>query len=78
MCHTIRGTDAAGYSSTAPDLTHLMSRTTIAAVTVPNTTGYLGGWIVDPHGIKPGVQMPTIQQNSKDYQALLAYLRTLK
>jgi len=78
MCHTIRGTDAAGYSSTAPDLTHLMSRTTIAAVTVPNATGYLGGWIVDPHGSKPGVQMPTIQQNSQDYQALLAYLRTLK
>ena len=78
MCHTIRGTDAAGYSSTAPDLTHLMSRTTIAAATVPNATGYLGGWIVDPHGIKPGVQMPTIQQNSKDYQALLAYLGTLK
>ncbi len=78
MCHTIRGTDAAGYSSTAPDLTHLMSRTTIAAATVPNATGYLGGWIVDPHGIKPGVQMPTIQHNSRDYQALLAYLGTLK
>lgn len=78
MCHTIRTTTTSGYSSTAPELTHLMSRGTIGAGAAPNRTGYLGGWIVDPHGIKPGVHMPTIQQNSRDYQALLAYLETLK
>ncbi len=78
MCHTIRTPDATGYSTNAPDLTHLMSRQTIGAGAAPNTTGYLAGWIIDPHGIKPGVHMPTIQQNSADYQALLAYLGTLK
>jgi cytochrome c oxidase subunit 2 len=78
LCHTIRGTEAAGYSSNAPDLTHLKSRTTIGAGAVQNTKGYLGGWILDPHGIKPGVHMPTILQEPQDFQALLSYLETLK
>lgn len=78
MCHVIRGTEAMGYSSNAPELTHLKSRTTIGAGAAPNTKGYLGGWIIDPHGIKPGVHMPTILQEPKDLQALLAYLEILK
>lgn len=78
MCHTIRGVESSGYSSNAPDLTHLKSRATIGAGVVKNTKGYLGGWIIDPHGIKPGVHMPTILQDPKDFQALLNYLETLK
>lgn len=78
LCHVIRGTEAKGYSSNAPDLTHLKSRTTIGAGAADNTKGYLGGWIADPHGIKPGVHMPTILQDPKDFQALLNYLETLK
>lgn len=42
-----------------PDLTHLMSRTTIAAGVLPNNPGYLSGWIADPQSIKPGSLMPT-------------------
>ncbi|HEY1300770.1 MAG TPA: cytochrome c oxidase subunit II, partial [Stellaceae bacterium] len=38
-CHTVRGTEAGG--TVAPDLTHLMSRATIAAGTLPNTVAYL-------------------------------------
>jgi len=78
LCHVIRGTDAAGHSSSAPDLTHLKSRTTIGAGAAPNAKGYLGGWIVDPHAIKPGVHMPTNLQSPREFQALLSYLETLQ
>ena len=76
MCHTIRGTPAGG--STAPDLTHLASRGTIAAGTLPNTRGNLGGWIVNPHSIKPGVKMPANSLSSSDLQSLLSYLESLR
>lgn len=76
MCHTIRGTDAA--ASTGPDLTHLASRGTIAAATLPNTRGHLGGWILDPQSIKPGVKMPSNSLQPDDLQALLSYLQSLR
>lgn len=38
-CHTVRGTDARG--DVGPDPTHVASRTTLAADTVPNTPSYL-------------------------------------
>ena len=76
MCHTIAGT-AAG-SNVGPDLTHLASRRTIAAGTLPNTTGNLAGWILDPQSIKPGAKMPPNQLDPQALRALLAYLATLK
>ncbi|HEY0406829.1 MAG TPA: cytochrome c oxidase subunit II [Pyrinomonadaceae bacterium] len=76
MCHTIRGTDAGGR--VAPDLTHLMSRRTIAAGTLPNTRGHLGGWITNSQEIKPGNHMPPVPLEAADLQSLLAYLESLK
>jgi cytochrome c oxidase subunit 2 len=76
MCHTIRGTNAG--SRVGPDLTHLASRSYIAAGTLPNNPGSLGGWISDPQSIKPGVRMPPNPLKSEDLQALVAYLQTLK
>jgi len=76
MCHTISGTGAGG--TVGPDLTHLASRRTIAAGTLPMTTGNLAGWILDPQSIKPGVKMPPNQIDPQSLQALLAYLGTLK
>ena len=76
MCHAIAGTPAG--SRVGPDLTHLASRRTIAAGTLPNTLGNLAGWIVDPQKIKPGTRMPPNQLKPADLQALLAYLETLK
>lgn len=78
LCHVIRGTDATGYSSNAPDLTHLKSRKTIAAGAAPNTKTYLGKWIIDPYSLKPGAHMPPIPLAAEDYRALRAYLETLK
>ncbi len=76
MCHTISGTGAGG--NIGPDLTHLASRRTIAAGTLPLTTGNLAGWILDPQSIKPGAKMPPVQLDPHSLQALLAYLGTLK
>ena len=76
MCHAIQGTPANG--KTGPDLTHVASRRTLAAATVPNTRGYLAGWIVDPQHIKPGTNMPAITLAPDDLQALLAYLESLR
>jgi len=75
-CHTIRGTTAQG--TIGPDLTDIGSRLTLGANTVPNTEGYLGGWIVNSQTIKPGNLMPPIPLSSNDLQALIAYLRSLK
>jgi cytochrome c oxidase subunit 2 len=76
MCHAIAGTSAG--ARTAPDLTHVASRSTIAAGALPNTRGYLAGWIVDPQHIKPGSRMPSTGLRSEELQAVLAYLETLK
>jgi cytochrome c oxidase subunit II len=76
MCHNITGSLAGGRS--APDLTHIASRSTIGAGSLPNTTGNLAGWIVDPQHVKPGSRMPPTGLAADDLQALLAYLETLK
>ena len=75
-CHTIRGTDADGR--VGPDLTHLKSRTTIAALTYPNREGYLAGWVLDPQHAKPGNKMPGLNLSASDFQSLLAYLQSLR
>jgi len=76
MCHTIRGTQAG--SRLGPDLTHVAGRLSLAAGTLPNTTGHLAGWISDAQAIKPGARMPTIAIPAEDLQALVAYLRQLE
>jgi cytochrome c oxidase subunit II len=75
-CHSIRGTTASGQ--VAPDLTHFGSRRSIAAGTLPNNKGNLGGWITDPQSIKPGNHMATIAVNSEDLHPLLEYIESLK
>jgi cytochrome c oxidase subunit II len=76
MCHTIRGTVA--NARMGPDLTHVASRSTIAAGALPNTIGNLGGWILNAQSIKPGVRMPPNQMSGAELQDLLTYLETLK
>jgi cytochrome c oxidase subunit 2 len=76
FCHTIRGTRSGG--SVAPDLTHLATRSTLAAGTIPNERAELAGWIANPQGIKPGNQMPANLVGGRDLDALLDYLSTLR
>jgi cytochrome c oxidase subunit 2 len=75
MCHTIQGTQAG--ANIGPNLTHLASRSTLAAGTLPNTREHLSAWIVDPQSIKPGNRMPPNSLNPDDLQSLLDYLQSL-
>lgn len=75
-CHAITGTVANGRFG--PDLTHLMSRDTIASGIAPNTSENLRRWIQDPDSMKPGSLMPAMKLNEKDVDALVQYLATLR
>jgi cytochrome c oxidase subunit II len=75
-CHAIRGSDAAGIAG--PDLSHLMSRRTLAAGLLQNTPGDLAGWIADPQGLKPGTAMPDHLVSGPDLTAVVGYLSTLQ
>jgi cytochrome c oxidase subunit 2 len=74
-CHTVRGTTAGGILG--PDLTHLMSRRTIAAGLLPNTPANLEAWIADPQQFKPGSRMPSPRLSPRDLKAVVAWLQTL-
>lgn len=74
-CHTVRGTEAGGVYG--PDLSHLMTRATLADGTIPNAGGYLAGWIADPQHIKPSSRMPRVALSGDELQAVTNYLRTL-
>jgi cytochrome c oxidase subunit 2 len=76
LCHAINGTSAGGV--TGPNLTHVASRISLAAGTLPNTRGHLAGWIVDPQLRKPGNNMPPNLLRGDDLQSLLSYLETLR
>lgn len=76
MCHQIRGTEAG--ARTAPDLTHLASRQTLAAGTLVNSQVNLGNWIRDPQQFKPGNKMPPNNFTAEELTALLSYLENLK
>jgi cytochrome c oxidase subunit 2 len=77
-CHAIRGTPARG--TLGPDLTHVGSRFSLAAATLPNDTGALAAWIVSSQHIKPGNLMPQFpaQFDGETLERLAAYLAALE
>jgi cytochrome c oxidase subunit 2 len=75
-CHTVTGTPANG--TFGPDLTHLMSRGTLASGMIPNTPQTLRAWVSDPQALKPGNLMPKMQLNDKELDQVVAYLSTLR
>jgi cytochrome c oxidase subunit 2 len=75
-CHTVAGTVATGRYG--PDLTHMMSRATIAAGAAPNTREELLAWVTDPNQIKPGSLMPAMHLTARQNEQITAYLLTLK
>jgi cytochrome c oxidase subunit 2 len=76
MCHAIAGTDANG--TVGPDLSHVASRLTLAAGTLPNDPGHMRRWLENPQRVKPGNRMPVVSLAAGDYDALVAYLGTLQ
>jgi cytochrome c oxidase subunit 2 len=75
-CHAVGGTNGTGRFG--PDLTHLMSRSTIAAGAAENTTENLRLWIQNPDAIKPGSLMPAMKLSDDELDALVRYLETLR
>ena len=75
-CHTIRGTSAQG--AFGPDLTHLMSRQTLASGARLNTTETLRAWVRDPQRLKIGCLMPNMQMTDTEVDQIVSYLQTLK
>src|SRR5713226_2274493 len=75
-CHAIIGTNGTGRFG--PDLTHLMSRRTIASGAADNSAQNLRLWIQNPDAIKPGSLMPAMKLSDADLDALVRYLETLQ
>jgi cytochrome c oxidase subunit 2 len=75
-CHAVDGTPADGRFG--PDLTHLMSRATIAAGAAENTHDNLRLWIQNPSAIKPGSLMPAMKLSDADLDAIVSYIETLR
>jgi cytochrome c oxidase subunit 2 len=75
-CHAIDGTPAQGQK--APNLTHLMSRSSLAAGVLDNTVDNLSGWISNPQALKPGAKMPATYLSGPELHDVVAYLETLK
>ncbi len=75
-CHAVGGTPANGRFG--PDLTHLMSRATIAAGAAENTHENLRLWIQNPSAIKPGSLMPAMKLSDADLNAVVSYMETLR
>ena len=91
-CHTIRGNPMM-VGNIGPDLTHLATRTTIAAGLYPNDAHHVALWIKNARDMKPGVTMYTIGHDQYDpilhaamkgglfdpqIADIVAYLMTLK
>ncbi len=74
-CHAVAGTVADGRFG--PDLTHLMSRETIASGAASNTPKNLRLWIQNPDSIKPGSKMPAMGLSDHQLDAVTDYLTTL-
>ena len=74
-CHALGGTNGTGRFG--PDLTHLMSRRTIAAGAAENTPENLRLWIQNPDAIKTGSLMPAMKLSDPELDALVRYLETL-
>jgi cytochrome c oxidase subunit II len=64
-CHSIAGNPAA-MGVTGPNLTHVGSRSTIAAGRYPNAAAYLALWIKNARAMKPEVLMPTLGLDEYD------------
>ncbi|MQA29816.1 MAG: cytochrome c oxidase subunit II [Luteitalea sp.] len=76
-CHTIRGTPAAGVIG--PDLTHVGSRMSLAAATLPNEMAHMVNWIAEPERAKPAAHMPAFGMlGAEQLHALAAYLIGLR
>jgi cytochrome c oxidase subunit 2 len=74
-CHGVAGTPADGRFG--PDLTHFMSRETLASGAAANTPENIRLWIRNPDAIKPSSRMPAMNLADQDVEAVAQYLESL-
>jgi cytochrome c oxidase subunit II len=78
-CHTVRGGALPALSAIGPDLTHVGSRLSLAAGTLPNDVETIARWVANTHSIKPGTLMPAFANlPPEDLRALAVYLKSLQ
>ncbi|HEX2192846.1 MAG TPA: cytochrome c oxidase subunit II [Acidimicrobiales bacterium] len=75
-CHAVKGTTAVG--TFGPDLTHLASRETIAAGTLPLQRETLADFVRNAQDAKPGASMPPTEVSPQELSALVDYLMGLE
>ena len=75
-CHAIRGSRATAH--VGPDLTHVGSRTSLAALTLPNTPERMREWLAHTQDVKPGALMPQVDLTHVQVRRLAAYLESLR
>jgi cytochrome c oxidase subunit II len=75
-CHRINGVSEGRLG---PDLSHVASRATLAAMRLPNNEQTLRLWISEVQALKPGARMPSFKHlDAHTVAALAAYLATLE
>ena len=74
-CHAVQGVNT--YNRTGPDLSHIGSRTSIAAGVLPNTRENMIKWLRFTDTVKPGVLMPNLGLSEEEADSIAAYLETL-
>lgn len=74
-CHTVKGVS---NGVIGPNLTHVGSRTSIAAALYPNDPDHLSRWIQNAPSMKPGSIMPKMTFPPEQVSAIVAYLQSLK
>ncbi len=81
-CHVVRGLAEGPYAAVGqlgPDLTHVGSRLSLAAGTLPNGVGPLAAWIADAQDLKPGNRMPSFHHlDSETLTSIARYLGSLE
>jgi cytochrome c oxidase subunit II len=74
-CHAVQGVNT--YNRAGPDLSHIGSRTSIAAGLLPNTRENMVRWLRFTDTVKPGVLMPNLVLSEEEADSIAAYLETL-
>ncbi len=75
-CHAIAGTQA--QRRVGPDLTHVATRSQLAAGVLTNSHDHLVDWLMNPQAVKPGCHMPNLHLNHDDAEAIATYLEDLR
>jgi cytochrome c oxidase subunit 2 len=77
-CHNIKGETQyiSDDQARGPNLTHVGTRTTIAAGLYPNDAQHLARWIKNAPAMKPGIIMPTFGVGEYDPVTLKGIVKT--